>query len=98
MTPAAWYTWQGQILVVNLWVQPRAKRDEIVGPYADALKVRITTPPVDGKANAHLCNWFAELCDVAKNQVTLHSGATDRRKRIRIHQPKTLPPGVIRPV
>jgi hypothetical protein len=97
MTPAAWYAWHEQTLVLTLWVQPRAKRDEIVGPHAGALKVRITSPPVDGKANAHLCAWFAELCGVAKNQVALHSGSTDRRKRIRIHQPRTLPPGVIPP-
>ena len=96
MTAATWYTWQDQTLVITLWVQPRAKRDEIVGPHADALKVRITTPPVDGRANAHLCAWFADLCGVAKNQVILHSGATDRRKRIHIRQPNILPPGVVR--
>ena len=96
MAQAAWYTWQGHTLILTLWVQPRAKHDEIVGPHADALKVRITTAPVDGKANAHLCAWFAELCHVAKTQVSLHSGATDRRKRIHIQRPQTLPPGVSR--
>lgn len=88
---AAWYRWQGEDLLLTLRLQPRASRDEIAGPYGDALKVRITAPPVDGKANAHLLRFLAELFDVAPSSVELLSGETGRDKRVRIARPRRLP-------
>lgn len=75
-----------------LRVQPRASRDEIVGPHGEALKVRITAPPVDGKANAHLIRFLAKVFRVAPNAITLLSGESGRNKRVVIKQPNTLPP------
>ncbi len=94
MNSAAWYHWQADQLILTLQIQPRAKHNEIIGPYGDALKVRLTAPPVDGKANEALCHWIAEICDVPKNRVTLLSGATGRRKRLAIDCPRRLPMGV----
>ncbi|HEY0634891.1 MAG TPA: DUF167 family protein [Gammaproteobacteria bacterium] len=89
---AAWYRWQGGDLLLTLRIQPRASRDEIAGPYGDALKVRITAPPVDGKANAHLLRFLAGLFDVAPAAVELLSGETGRDKRVRISHPRRMPP------
>jgi len=89
-----WYRWEGETLVIELQIQPRAGRDEIAGPHGDHLKIRITAPPVDGKANQHLCAYLAKLCGVAKGDVTLIAGATGRRKRVRIQSPRQLPPFV----
>jgi uncharacterized protein len=94
MSQPDWYRWQGNKLVLTIAVHPRAKRDEIVGTHGEALKVRITAPPVDGKANAHLCAWFARLCGVAKSQVEVLSGETSRHKRLVITAPVNLPEGV----
>jgi len=88
---AAWYQWQGDDLVLSIRVQPRASRDEIVGPHGDALKVRITAPPVEGKANAHLLKFLAAAFDVPRASVTLLSGDSARGKRIRICAPRHLP-------
>jgi uncharacterized protein len=89
---ADWYSWQGDTLLLTLRVQPRASSDEIVGPHGEeALKVRITAPPVDGKANQHLIKFLAKSFGVAKSRVTLLKGDTGRDKRFAIKAPKYLP-------
>jgi uncharacterized protein (TIGR00251 family) len=89
---SAWFHWRGEDLILDVHVQPRASKDEIAGVHGDRLKVRITTPPVDGKANRHLIAFFAELFKVAKGNVAVLSGESGRDKRIQIKSPKHLPP------
>ena len=89
-----WYQWDGAALILCVRVQPRASRDEIVGPHGEELKVRITAPPVDGQANAHLIKFLAKTCRVGRAQVSLLSGESGRSKRLRIETPQVLPPGV----
>lgn len=88
---ADWYRWDGTDLVLQLHVQPRARQDEIVGPHGDRLKVRITAPPVDGKANKHLLKFLAKTFAVPSSHVQLVSGETGRDKRFRIVSPHQLP-------
>lgn len=78
-------------LLLNVHIQPRAARDEIVGYHGDRLKIRITAPPVDGKANQHLIAFLAQSFKVPKRNVVLISGETGREKRIRIIAPQVLP-------
>ena len=73
----------GELLLV-LHVQPGAKKTGIAGTYGEALKVRLASPPVDGKANECLVEFLAELLEVPRAQVELVSGATSRRKRVRV--------------
>lgn len=82
---------QGEDLILRVRVQPRASRDEVCGLQGEALKIRITAPPVDGKANAHLIRFLAREFGVAKSAVELLSGETGRDKRLRIHAPARLP-------
>ena len=63
---------------------PRASRSEIVGSSDDALKVRISSPPVDGAANAELVKLLAKTLGVAKSNVEITSGQTSRIKQIRV--------------
>ena len=88
---AAWFRWEGEELWLSLHVQPRASRDQLVGPHGDQLRVRITAPPVDGKANAHLLRYLAKAFGVPRAQVTLVSGESGRSKRVRIERPARLP-------
>lgn len=60
-------------------------------PGCDRLKIRLTAPPVDGKANAHLLAFLASAFAVSKSQVSLESGQQSRQKRVRIQQPQRLP-------
>ncbi|MBD5802593.1 hypothetical protein AZOA_20220 [Azoarcus sp. Aa7] len=71
-------------LVLTLHIQPGAKKTEFVGLHGEAMKIRLAAPPVDGKANAALCAFLADFCDVPKSAVTLLSGETSRAKRVRI--------------
>ena len=57
----------------------------------NSLKVRITAPPVDGKANQHLIKFLARQFKVRKSQLELISGETSREKRFRISNPEHLP-------
>jgi len=95
--PQSWYRWQGDHLILNIRVQPGASRNEIAGPVGDYLKIRLTSPPVDGKANKHLLAFLAKLCGVGKTRVELLSGAGARNKRVAIARPGKLPEGVSAP-
>jgi uncharacterized protein (TIGR00251 family) len=65
-------------------VVPRASGNEIAGIHGDALKVRLTAPPVEGRANEDLIAFLAHRLGVRKSQVEIVAGATSRRKMIRI--------------
>lgn len=65
-------------------VQPRASRSRVVGEHDGMLKIQLAAPPVDGEANAALVELVAKRCGVAKRAVTLVSGETSRRKRVRV--------------
>lgn len=86
------YSWRGQDLILNLHIQPRASRDECAGQHGDSIKVRVQSPPVDGKANQRLTAFLAKAFAVAKSQVTILSGLQGRSKRVQIHNPGRLPP------
>ena len=85
-----WHRWDGADLVLTVRVQPRASRDEL-RLEGTRLKVRITAPPVDGAANAHLLRFLAGAFGVAPSRAELVRGASGREKVVRISMPKTLP-------
>ncbi len=66
--------------ILEILVQPRASRDEIIGLQDGALKVRLTSPPVDGAANLGCREFFAKKLGVAKGRVVLVAGEKSRRK------------------
>jgi hypothetical protein len=88
---AAWYRWDGDDLILRLRVQPRASRDEWAGPRGDCYRVRITAPPVDGKANAHLLRLIASDFGVPLARVTLEQGGSGREKQVRVGRPTRSP-------
>ncbi|HVX89020.1 MAG TPA: DUF167 family protein [Gemmatimonadales bacterium] len=69
---------------LDLQIQPRASRTEVVGAHGDALKIRLAAPPVDGEANDELVRFLAKTLGVPKGAVTILSGATGRKKRVRV--------------
>jgi uncharacterized protein len=89
--PGDWYRWEGDDLLLSLRVQPRAKRDAVGEPQGEQLKVRIAAPPVEGKANAHLRRFLAEVFGVPLSRVELLGGEQARAKRLRIRAPTRLP-------
>ncbi len=71
----------GKVLL-SLYVQPRASRNELAGLHGDALKLRLTTPPVDGKANKAVVAFLAKFFKIPKSFVTIRSGLQSRSKKI----------------
>jgi uncharacterized protein len=65
-------------------LQPRARRDEIVGERNGVLVVRVTAPPVDGRANAALCRLIAKAVGVAPSNVEIVRGHGSRDKVVRV--------------
>jgi uncharacterized protein len=65
-------------------VTPRASRDAIEGEYQGALKVRLTAPPVEDRANEALCRLLAERLNVPASAVRIFAGGKSRTKRVSI--------------
>lgn len=92
MTDAGgWYRWRNGDLLLNVRVQPRARKDELVGPQGGHLKVRITAPPVEGRANEHLRRFLATTFGVPRCRVELVAGRQARDKRLLVRSPAILP-------
>ncbi len=86
--------WRGEDLILNIYLQPRAGTDAWAGRHGDSLKLRVTAPPVEGRANAHLRKLLAKWFGVPQSRVTLISGETSRHKCLRIASPSKLPPEI----
>ena len=65
-------------------VHPRAKKNAITGELGDALKLSLTTPPVEGRANEACIEFFANLLKVPRSSVTIASGERSRMKVVRV--------------
>jgi uncharacterized protein len=65
-------------------IHPRAKKNAITGELGDVLKLSLTAPPVDGKANDACIEFFAKFLKVPRASVTIASGQTSRTKIIRV--------------
>ncbi|MBB6340377.1 uncharacterized protein (TIGR00251 family) [Pseudomonas fluvialis] len=87
----SYFRWDGEDLILDCHLQPKASSDEFAGLHGERLKIRLTAPPVEGKANAHLLAFLGKAFGVAKSQVSLISGELNRQKRVRIQSPQKLP-------
>lgn len=65
---------------ITVRLAPRAARDRILGPHGDALKVAVTAPPVEGKANRHLIRFLAKRLGVPQGALSIVSGELARDK------------------
>ncbi len=65
-------------------VHPRAHRNAITGTVGDAVKLALTAPPVEGKANQAVIEFLADLFAIPRSSVTIASGETSRNKVVRI--------------
>lgn len=88
------YRWDAERLHLFVRVQPKASRDEWSEVQEARVRIRITAPPVDGKANQHLVKFIAKTFGVAKSNVTIINGETGRNKHLLIESPAILPEGI----
>ena len=75
--------------LMKVWVQPGAKKTELAGMYQGSLKIRLSAPAVDNKANTALVEYVAALLGLRKSQVSLESGHAARGKTLRRECEKT---------
>jgi uncharacterized protein (TIGR00251 family) len=71
-------------LILELHVQPGARRTEFAGKHGERIKLRLAAPPVEGKANAALIEFLAGYFGVPRRNVTIVSGVKSRAKRVAI--------------
>jgi len=65
-------------------VLPRSRRDKVVGLHGDALKIRLTAPPVEGRANQALRKFLGKRLGISPSAVEILSGRTSRQKQVRV--------------
>lgn len=75
-------TEEGIILPVR--IQPRASKDEIVGEYNGALKIKLTAPPVEGEANKRCIEFLSKRLKIAKSHLEILKGEKSKDKLIKI--------------
>ena len=77
-----WYQTGREGVTIQIQAQPGAKRTEVVGLYGDCIKVRLASPPVDGKANECLIEFLAKRLGVKRAQIIISRGTSSRRKSV----------------
>lgn len=82
---------EAEEIVLRLYIQPKASRDAVVGLHGDEIKIAMTAPPIDGKANEHLRKFLAKQFKVAKSLILIEKGELGRHKQVRISSPQHLP-------
>jgi uncharacterized protein (TIGR00251 family) len=81
----ALFTVNGDSIILSLHIQPRASKNGVCGVQDNALKIRLTSPPVDGAANKLCREFIADLFGVSKSSVEIIAGEASRQKRVRIY-------------
>jgi uncharacterized protein (TIGR00251 family) len=71
-------------IILKIYLQPKASKNEIVGPYRDGIKVKVTAPPVEGKANEALIKFLAKEFKMSASSVEILKGHHSREKIVRI--------------
>lgn len=71
-------------IIFNLRVIPRSSRCEITGIQNDALKLKITAPPVEGKANEECIRFLSDQLGIKKNRIAIKAGHKSKNKTIAI--------------
>ncbi len=74
----------GHGVSIAIKVMPRASRNEIAGVEGESLKVRLTAPPVEGRANDALVRFLAEKLDLPRTNIEIIRGDTARQKIVRV--------------
>ncbi len=75
----------GNDIIIRTKIIPGSFKNKIIGIYADTLKIAITSPPVEGKANKKCISYLSKHFDIAKSKIEILSGKNSRNKLIKIY-------------
>ncbi len=76
---------KGADILIRVFIQPKSSKNEIIGPHNDAIKIKITAPPIDGEANTGLIEFLAKLFKIPKRDLQIIKGETSRQKTLLAH-------------
>jgi uncharacterized protein (TIGR00251 family) len=71
-------------ITFSVHLQPRSSKNEMCGLQGDALKIRLTSPPVDDAANRHLIEFISKTLEIPKSRVSIVSGTKSRHKKVQV--------------
>jgi uncharacterized protein (TIGR00251 family) len=71
-------------ITIKIYLQPKSSKNEIVGPYRDGVKIKVTAPPVGGKANEALIKFLAKEFKISASSIEILKGHNSREKIVRI--------------
>ena len=71
-------------ITLKVYLQPKSSQNEIVGPYRDGIKVKVTAPPIEGKANEALVRFLAKEFGISPSCIEIIRGLHSREKTLRI--------------
>ena len=83
-----WYNRTGEGWLLTIHAQPGAKKNEVAGLHGDALKIRVASPPIEGRANKALTDYIAQTLNIARNKVMVLRGEKGRDKQILVAVPE----------
>jgi hypothetical protein len=75
----------GNDIIIKVKIVPGSSKNKIIGAYNDSLKITITAPPVEGKANKKCIAYLAKYFDMAKSKIEIISGKNSKNKLIKIY-------------
>jgi len=75
----------GKDIVIKVKIIPGSSKNKVIGVYNNSLKITITAPPIEGKANKKCITYIAKCFDVAKSKIEIISGQTSKNKLIKIY-------------
>lgn len=78
----SWIRELSEGLLISINVQPRSSKTEIIGMHQNSLKIKLTSPPVEGAANSLLINFISKKLGIAKSKIVLNSGEKSRQKKL----------------
>jgi hypothetical protein len=70
--------------ILKVYLQPKSSKNELVGPYRDGIKVKVTAPPVEGKANELLIRFLARECGISPSSIKMIKGHHAKEKILKI--------------
>lgn len=79
-----WVEERNGYLYIRIHVQPRASKNEIIGIHGDSLKIRLTSPPVEGAANSLLVEFMAKKLGIPKSRIEIAAGEKSRHKTLKV--------------
>lgn len=78
--------------LLKIYLQPKCSKNEIVGPYRDGIKVKVTSPPIEGKANEELIRFLSKQLGIPTSNIEIVKGFRSREKVLKISSTKSLEP------